>query len=215
MPTGYGHKLLVGMLFVSILTNIILVTRLHFPQFYQQLRLVFVIPPRLEPSDHRRGPGTAETVFIVYTNYECGYCAELNRDLLALMSERDFQVAYRHFSDPINRPLSFRAAWAAECAAEQNRFWEYSDRLFQPGQVFDDQGLSEIAGQLQLNTGQFQTCLADETYAGKVSAQTKDAQSKRIIATPTFFVNGRRYEGTRPLDEMRQLLASGDRSQQL
>jgi hypothetical protein len=215
MSTGYGHKLLTGMLFVSILTNIILVTRLHFPQFFQQLRLVFVVPPRLEPSDHRRGPGAADTVVIVYTNYECFYCAELNRNLLALMSELDFQIVYRHFSDPVNRPLSFKAAWAAECAGEQNRFWEYNDRLFQPGQAFDSIGLSDIAGQLQLNTGQFQTCLADETYAGRISAQTKNAQAKKVIATPTFFVNGKRFEGVRPLDEMSQLLAASNKSQPL
>jgi protein-disulfide isomerase len=206
MTTGYTNKLVVGMLLISIATNIVLATRLHFPQFFQQLRLALVAPPKLGPSDHTRGPAATGAVLIVYTNYQCPFCAELNRNLQALTNELDFQVAYRHLADPISQPFAYKAAMGAECASEQNRFWEYNDRLFQPDQALDGEVLPGIARQLQLNMDQFQECLAVEKYAGKIVADTQSAEAKKVIATPTFFINGKRHEGSRPLAEMKQLL---------
>ena len=199
--------LLMGMLLISILTNMILATQLYFPQALHQMRLAFIAPPKLKASDHTRGPADTKTTLIVYTNYECSYCAKLNHDLLILMKELDFRLVYRHFSDADNRPLSFKAATAVECASDQNQFWAYNDKLFQHKQTFDNQNLQNIALQLNLDSPTFQQCINTEKYSDKIIAQKKQADTKKISATPTFFINGKRHEGWRPIEEMKQLLA--------
>lgn len=208
MSYRFGPKLVAGLLVVSVVTNIVLVARLHFPQALRQIRLAFVSAPELTPADHVRGPDTAKTVMVVYTNYQCPYCAQLNHTLLALMPERKFRLAYRHFSDPDDRPRSFKAAIAAECASDQNRFWEYNDRLFESDRSFDDEDLFGIAGQLTLDVNRFRQCVESKKYAGKIASDRKEAESKKVMATPTFYINGKRYEGSRPVEEMKQLLAT-------
>lgn len=209
--TQSHSKWLVGMLLVSILTNIVFAVRLHFPGVLQQLQLAFIPSPELTAVDHIRGSDKAATMVIVYTDYQCPYCLKLNEHLTALMPTLDFRLAYRHFTDPENRPLSFKAAEAAECAADQGRFWAYNDGLFQPGQQpLNDEHLKKLAQQLELDMAAFEQCLNTEKHKDKLAHGKRLAEAMKITATPTFFINGKRHIGLKPYEQLKQLLSTAE-----
>ena len=178
--------------------------RLQFPAAWQQWRLSLIPPPQLTAADHTRGPATAPTV-IVYTNYQCGFCARRNADLATLATELDFHLAYRH-SVSENQPLAFKASAAAECAGDQGKFWEYNDQLFISAKTLNEQSLGEIAEQLKLDMAEFAQCTATEKYKDLLIAAKQEAEDKKIRATPTIFINGVRYIGAKPPAELKQLI---------
>ena len=88
------------------------------------------------------------------------------------------------------------AAQASECAADQGKFWEYHDIIYQ-NQNGENQGyftnarMIGFAKDLGLNTDQFGTCLSSEKYKQKVQDDLDYGKSKNIDRTPSFLVNGR------------------------
>lgn len=201
-------KWLAGILLVSILTNIVFAVKLYLPGALQQLQLAFTPSPELMAADHIRNPDKAATTVIVYTDYQCPYCLKLNEYLVSLMAELDFRLAYRHFTDPQGRPLSFKAAEAAECAADQGRFWAYSDGLFEPGHPLNDERLRHLAQQLELDITAFEQCLNTEKHKDKLAHGKRLAETMKITATPTFFINGKRHIGLKPYEQLKQLLST-------
>ena len=88
------------------------------------------------------------------------------------------------------------AAEASECANEQGRFWDYYDRLFaeQAGEnngAFNPEHLKRFAVEIELDTDQFNQCLAASKYRAKVQQEVTEAQRLGVRSTPTLFVNGR------------------------
>ncbi len=196
---------LIGLLSVSLLTNVILAVRLQYPAAWHRLQLAMIPPPQLTATDHIRGPAAAATTVIVYTNYQCRYCTQLNTDLTTLAAELDFRWVYRHHVDK-NQTLAFKAAESAECAGEQGKFWEYSDQVFTAGKSLDEPHLFKIAEQLQLDMTGFAQCTNTEKYKNRLIADKQAAASLQIGATPTYFINGKRYIGTRPYKELKKIL---------
>jgi protein-disulfide isomerase len=162
----------------------------------------------LTSTDHIRGPADAAATVIVYTNYQCSYCVRLNEDLNTLGKELGFRWIYRHYAD--QNQEAFRAANAAECAGDQGRFWEYSDQLFGSGpQTLNEERLSLIADQLQLNMSGFSECMIGEKYKNRlITAKRQAAENQKINATPTYFINGRRHIGLKPYTELKQLVTA-------
>lgn len=209
MTQSHYSKWLVRLLLVSLLTNIVLIVRLQYPFAWQQLRLAMIPAPQLTPADHIRGPANASTTVIVYTNYQCSFCARLNADLLTLATELNFRWAYRHYAD--QNQEAFKAAAAAECAGDQGKFWEYSDRLFGLAvpQTLNEEHLQQIAEQLHLGMSEFSQCTVAEKYKEPlIAAKQQAVENQKINATPTYFINGKRYMGLKPYAELKKLFTS-------
>ena len=91
------------------------------------------------------------------------------------------------------------AAEASECANEQDRFWDYYDKLFeeQAGEnvgAFGQENLKLFAADLGLDTEQFNQCLDTGKYREKVQQETTEGQQNGVRGTPTLFVNGQLIE---------------------
>jgi protein-disulfide isomerase len=91
------------------------------------------------------------------------------------------------------------AAEAAECANEQDRFWDYYDKIFreQAGEnvgAFSKENLKRFADDLGLDTIQFNQCLDAGKYSAKVQQETAQGRQAGIRSTPTLLVNGRLVE---------------------
>lgn len=198
-------KWLAGLLLVSLLTNIVFTVRLQFPFAWQRLHLALVPAPQLADIDRIRGPADATATIIVYTNYQCPYCARLNADLIALGAELKFRWVYRHYADPNQE--AFKAAVAAECAGDQGRFWEYSDLLFNPTQqTLNEERLQKIAQQLRMDIKGFTECTGRQKYKDSLlAARQQAAEDQKINATPTYFINGKRHIGLKSYVELKQL----------
>ncbi len=106
---------------------------------------------------------------------------------------------------------SIWAAQAAMCASDQNKFWTYGNYLFthQQGEntgAFSVANLKKFAVAVGLDSNTFNTCLDSGKYASAVSQQTAQGQQRGVTATPTFFINGQKYEGALPFDQLSSLI---------
>ncbi len=127
------------------------------------------------------------------------------------------KIVYNNF--PIIGPESVAAAQAAECAADQNKFWAYGDYLFahqgaENSGAFSVDNLKAFAAQLGLNTLTFNACFDSGKYAGLVQQQFQEGQQRGVQATPTFFINGQKYEGVLSYDQLAALIDAGQKNRQ-
>lgn len=103
------------------------------------------------------------------------------------------------------------AAEASECAAEQEAFWAYHDRLYdrQSGEnqgAFNKDNLKRLAAELGLDGPAFNTCLDSGKYASLVRTETATVQSLGVRSTPAFLVNGRPLVGVQPFEIFQQII---------
>jgi len=103
------------------------------------------------------------------------------------------------------------AAEAAECAADQDKFWEYHDILFakQNGEnqgAFTKENLKQFAAEIGLDSGKFNECLDTGKYTELIKKDTNDAQSLGATSTPFFVINGVPLVGARPYEDFQKLI---------
>ena len=162
---------------------------------------VFLKPPRVTAlqidlaSAKVIGPRDAKVQLVVFSDFQCHFCAELASVLKRARSEfpNDVMVAYRYF--PIEEhERAMPAAVAAECAAEQGAFWEYHDKLYAGGDL-SDSALASIAGALGLDQGRFAECRSSGRARAVVEASRADAVANGLEGTPALFLNGKMIGG--------------------
>jgi len=119
------------------------------------------------------------------------------------------KFVYKHMA--ILGQESVWAAEASECAADQGKFWEYHDLVFdrQAGEnqgAFNKDKLLAMAQELKLDMARFEPCLKNDQTQDRVQADTQEGQQVGVRGTPTFFVNGRAVVGAVPLQEFRPII---------
>jgi protein-disulfide isomerase len=154
--------------------------------------------------DHVRGPSSAPVTLVEYGDFECPFCARaypVVRKLEAAFSD-DLRVVFRH--NPIGRdhPHAHLAAQASEAASLQERFWAMHDALFEHQGALDEKELLERARALGLDVPRFESDLRSHAVVDRVHADEVGALRSRVIATPTFFVNGVHFRDKPDLESM-------------
>jgi protein-disulfide isomerase len=89
------------------------------------------------------------------------------------------------------------AAMIAECAGQQDRFWQANDYLFAEARMLHSRANAEIARDLELDAAALETCLRGEGPRS-VALDVDEGNRLNIQGTPTFFVEGKTYTGTYP-----------------
>jgi protein-disulfide isomerase len=97
------------------------------------------------------------------------------------------------------------AAQAAECAADQGKFWEYHDLLFdkQNGEnvgTFTKENLVSYAKELGLDVAKFEPCVKNDETLQRVVTDTNEGRQVGVTGTPTFFINGKPLVGAQPAE---------------
>jgi protein-disulfide isomerase len=148
--------------------------------------------------DHVQGADSAQTTLVEYADYECPYSRiaydvikEVQRELGGRL-----RFVYRNFPLREIHPHAQHAAEAAEAAASQGRFWEMHNHLFEHQSALDDEHLHEYAAALGLETEIFDQDMAEHRRAAKIERDLREGVQSGVRGTPTFFINGIRYEGT-------------------
>jgi len=154
--------------------------------------------------DHIRGAATAPISLLEYGDYECPFCGEVEPIVAEIQTRlgEDLCFAFRHFPLTTVHPHSERAAEAAEAASAQGSFWEMHEMLFQNQQALEDEDLVQYASLLGLDDVRLLREVEAGAYAGRVRDDFKSGVRAGVNGTPTFFINGERYDGARGLEEM-------------
>lgn len=106
---------------------------------------------------------------------------------------------------------SLWAAEASECAADQDKFWEYHDYLFtqQSGENqggFSKDNLKAFAAELDLDTIAFNECMDTGKYTQAVQEMSQVARQIGVQSTPSFAINGKALVGAQPFDAFKQVI---------
>ncbi len=147
--------------------------------------------------DHLLGAPAARITLVEFGDYECPFCARAGRAVHAVLARMGSALlyAYRHFPLVEVHPHALRAALAAEAAGAQGQFWPMHEILFAHQDALDDEDLLGYAGLLGIDLEQFASELDIEAHIDKVKDDLRAGVQSGVAGTPTFFVNGLRYEG--------------------
>lgn len=160
-----------------------------------------VRPPPVELADADTtagfGPKGATVHVVEFSDFECPYCARAAApiaELKAKYGDKNVRFSFRHF------PLSFHpnarpAAEMAQCAAAQDKFWEFHDAVFASSSALGDGGLDRAAQTAGLDADALQACLKSGKASEQVDADMRKATEVGVEGTPSFFINGRSFSG--------------------
>ncbi|MBI4160419.1 MAG: DsbA family protein [Candidatus Yanofskybacteria bacterium] len=167
--------------------------------------------------DHVLGNKNAKIEIVEFSDFQCPFCRSFWSDTFVQI-KKDYvdtgkaKFVYKHF------PLSFHpaahvSAEAAECAADQNKFWEMHDKMFgeqeKLGQgtiQYDKPEIQKWAGQIGLNMTQFNQCLDSGKYVKRVDDDFAYGSQVGVSGTPTTFVNGQRIVGAQPFASFKAII---------
>lgn len=157
------------------------------------------------------GPADAPVTIVEFSDFQCGYCKKFATATLPKLKEvyldkGTARLVFRHFA--ILGKRSEQAALAAECAAEQGKFWQYHDKLFANLGVtgFSESRLKSYARDLRLNERSFASCLSSAKYKAKVERETVTAAYLGGRGTPMFLVNHWLLIGAQPFETFQQVI---------
>lgn len=162
--------------------------------------------------DWVKGNQDTKVVLIEYSDFQCPACAFYYPILKKFTEEfgDKMAIAYRHFPLPIHQNAK-SAAYAAEAAGRQGKFWEMHDLVFDNQKDWKDQrSANEVfvnyAQTLNLNLDQFKTDFASKEIKRKVEDGYKNNVQLGLNSTPTFFLNGKKLANPRNYEEFRSII---------
>jgi len=162
------------------------------------------LKPPVGERDHIQGPAGAPVTLVEYGDYECPHCrqvAPIIEQVQARFGDR-LRYVFRHLPLTTSHPNAQLAAEAAEAAGAQGKFWEMHDRLFAHTGPLHRQQLVQFAQDLDLNLARFERELDEHTHADRVREAFLSGVRSGANGTPTFFLNGVRYDGAWDLDSL-------------
>lgn len=165
---------------------------------------------RFASEGHRVGPSDAPLAIVLFTDFECPSCRVLASQLRVLQAEfpGGVQVITRHYPGE-GHPHAEAAALAAECAADQDRFQEFHDALFDNQSLLGStswQVLARLAGVPDLDS--FGSCLEDAD-SSRLMDDIEAGRELGVQGTPTLILNGVLWLGAPGLDTLRTLATTG------
>lgn len=154
--------------------------------------------------DHIQGPATASITLVEYGDYECPYCGQaypVVKELQRRMGKR-LRFVFRNFPLSTMHPHAEHAAEAAETAGAHGKFWEMHDALYENQDALDDGDLVEYAVAVGLDATKFTNEMAKDAHAARVREDFMSGVRSGVNGTPTFFINGVRYDDSPDLDSL-------------
>lgn len=163
------------------------------------------------------GRRDASVAIVEFADYQCPFCAVLHAGAgAAIMEEyvKKGKVRFTFKQYPFLGDASARAASASKCAQEQGKFWEYHAALFEHqtksmgegASTFFDNDLKRLGGDVGLNAGMFEKCLAGGKYTQTVLDEMEEGRQAGVVNTPTMFINGRKTEGAQTFDVYKAII---------
>lgn len=166
-----------------------------------------------KPTNHIRGKTDSKVKLVEYGDFQCPYCGQIYPVMEQVYDKYKDKVAFQFSNLPLNQihQNAYGAARAAEAADKQGKFWDMYHLLYQNQSTWSESTsatsiFNGYAQQLNLNTDQFKKDFTSSSVNATINAD-KNAFNKtgESMATPTFFLNGKKVQGT-SLEEFSKLL---------
>ena len=164
-------------------------------------QIEYLLDPPRSPEDLAIGPSRgqegARIVVVIFSDFECRFCANANDAIRQLLADSGGQmrVVFRHFPLSSHRH-AMSAAKAGVCADVQNSFWLFHDEIFRVASELSSTDFVALATRLGLDGKRFAECLTSPATLGSVARDREAGLRNGVTGTPTFFVNGRMVSGS-------------------
>lgn len=158
--------------------------------------------------DHAQGAPDAPLVLIEYGDYQCRLCGRAYQAVKALQERFGPELRFVFRNMPLSRthPEAQLAAEAAEAAGAQGKFWEMHDALYENQHSLGPELIRELARKIGLDMRRFEEDLAEHRFHQKVRQDFMGGVRSGVNGTPTFFINGERYDGAADEEELARAL---------
>ncbi len=165
--------------------------------------------PTIFPVDPTLGPADGRVVIIVFSDFQCPFCAQVAPVLRAAVEKHQgvVKLVWKDFPLPQHQ-AAVPAAEAAQCAAQQGKFWQYHDALFANQARLGDELYQELAGAAALDMIKFGACRREHASQPLITRNLEEAAAARVDSTPYLFINGQPWSGVVTAEELDQLIAS-------
>ena len=141
---------------------------------------------------HAMGAADAPVTVVEFADYQCPFCLRFTKTTFPLLKKKYIDTGKVRWV-ALNLPLPFhkdarKAAQAAHCAGEQDKFWEMRELLFRNPQKLNAENLPAHAETLSLDMNAFNACLQSDRHLAEIDQDAKDAKAVRLTGTPSFII---------------------------
>jgi protein-disulfide isomerase len=167
-------------------------------------------PPRVQVDGTlgvAQGPPGAPVTIVQFSDYLCPACRRSHEVVRRVLARYGDQVRYVYRDFPLrSHSWAFKAAEAARCAADQDKFSAYQDLLFHSEVELNPDHLKEYARRMGLEMQAFTACLDSGAHAAEVQQDIDEARRIGVSVTPTVIVNGRLTGGSLSPEALQRLI---------
>jgi protein-disulfide isomerase len=162
-------------------------------QEYQAPRLTLPVGKR----DHVQGREDSPLVLLEYGDYQCPYCGAAYPIVKKVQKELGprLRFVFRNFPITNSHPHAQWAAETAEAAGAQGKFWEMHDYLYENQPSLGDEGFfAKYEKKVKLDVTRLVREVAQHVHSARVQEDYMSGIRSGVNGTPTFFINGVRYD---------------------
>lgn len=172
--------------------------------------VVEATPQRYDVSvddDPYLGPEDAPVVIIEFSDFNCGFCSKWYQESLTpILSMYPEQIRFVYRDYPLLSESSVTASKAAQCAHEQDAFWDFHDALFTRDEPKNLETYLSLAEEFNLDIENFEECYQSDRTMEEIENDARYAAGLGIRGTPMFFINGIPVVGAQPLESFTAII---------
>jgi len=165
-------------------------------------------PIKLNEADQYQGNKNASIVLLEYGDYECPHCGAAYPIIKKLQRHFDKELlfVFRNFPLAEMHPYAYEAACAAEAVGIQGKFWPMHDLIFENQQTLSSRQLLNLGRVISADIDQMIIDMKSEFIRNKVEYDLESGIRNGVNGTPTFFVNGTRFDGYHDFESMKHAM---------
>ncbi len=155
-----------------------------------------------------KGAANPKITIVEFSDFQCPYCAVAAGKMNSLLQQNpDIRLVFKQYPLDIHSQARL-AAQASLAAAEQGKFWELHDRMFANFRRLNRDNIFLWAKEVGLDMTRFARDIEKPEYKKVIQKDVDEGSDAGVNGTPTFFINGKRYNGAIELDQLKPILAA-------
>jgi protein-disulfide isomerase len=172
-------------------------------------------PPVLEPPVKLstagapfKGPANAKVTIVEFSDFQCPYCAKAAVEAAQVVQKfpKDVKLVFKQFPLEDHSQASL-AAEASLAAQAQDKFWPLHDKMYANFRQINRARILVWATEAGLDLNRFKADLDSHKYAARVHAEEQEGEVAGVEGTPTFFINGKRFNGVFEVSAIAPIIA--------
>jgi protein-disulfide isomerase len=165
------------------------------------------------------GKADAPVQIVEFADFECPGCGQFAAVTEPDVRKRIIDAGLANFTfydfPLVQHKNSKSAHLTAACAADQNKFWEMHDRLFNTQDQWNTQAtdnpkpfFQKYAADLGLDAKAWEDCYDSRKHEGRILANVNEGERRLVSSTPSFFIGNKMYPGAIPYDMIKAIVDS-------